>query len=351
MGSNLSDAVLHRLHPTLGIALSVATVVERNNLVLQEAVDGSSIELVLLILVLIGALVGQSPSCTGAVAFIPPAVEHGEIDNTVHQSLLARCSGSLKRTGRGVHPDIHTADQTASQLHIVVIEEDNLADKLRAMADFVNLLNESLSGSVSGVCLTGEEELYGILRIVDNLGKTVKVAEEKVSTLVRSEAACKTNDESVGVNLVEQAYNACRIALILQPVVTETVANILHELVLQCHAGFPHLLVAHLIDVFPDALVALVLHVLRAEVLLMQCLPLVCAPSGIVYTVRHVAHVTLGRIEVIDILILSVRKDLVLACGLFRHVARPDGSKHALADLSVKPAHAIHLLTGLAEEG
>ena len=68
----------------------------------------------------------------------------------------------------------------------------------------MDVLDEALTSTVSGVSLTCEEELYGIVRVVDNLCQTIEVGEEEVRTLVGGETASKTDDESVGVDLVEE---------------------------------------------------------------------------------------------------------------------------------------------------
>ena len=68
----------------------------------------------------------------------------------------------------------------------------------------MDVLDETLTCTVSGVCLTSEEELHGVVRVVDNLCQTIEVGEEEVRTLVGGETASKTDDESVGVDLVEE---------------------------------------------------------------------------------------------------------------------------------------------------
>ena len=201
----MRDRVLHGLHPTFAVALRcAAAVVERNDFVFEQAVDGSSIEFVLLTLVLVSAHIGECPTCTFAVAFVPPTVEYREVDNTIHECLLARSTRGFERTCGGVHPDVHTAHETTSQLHVVVVEEDDLTDELRTLRDVVDVLDETLTCTVSGVCLTSEEELHRVVRVVDNLSQTIEVGEEEVRTLVSRETTCKTDDEGVGVDLVEE---------------------------------------------------------------------------------------------------------------------------------------------------
>ena len=74
--SDGSDRVLDNLHPTSAVTLRVASIVERHDLVLQQAVDSSSIELVLMSLVLVCALLGKSPTSTLAVTLEPPTVKY-----------------------------------------------------------------------------------------------------------------------------------------------------------------------------------------------------------------------------------------------------------------------------------
>ena len=74
MRSNLGDRVLDNLDPVLRESLLVLVVVEGYDLVLEQTIDGSSVELVLIALVLIGALLGESPTGTLTIALQPPAI-------------------------------------------------------------------------------------------------------------------------------------------------------------------------------------------------------------------------------------------------------------------------------------
>ena len=108
MGRDSCDRAFHHLDPCFAIGLLAAIVVERDDVVLQQAIDGGSIQLVLVFLVLVGALLWQSPARTFAIAFNPPAIEHREIDHTVHFGLLARCSRGFQGARRRVHPNVDT---------------------------------------------------------------------------------------------------------------------------------------------------------------------------------------------------------------------------------------------------
>ena len=89
MRSYLSNRVLDSLHPTFRIALTVTCIVQRQDFIFQNTIDSSSIQLVLMLLVLISTFFCQRPSCTFTVAFQPPSVEYREVHNTIHQSFLA----------------------------------------------------------------------------------------------------------------------------------------------------------------------------------------------------------------------------------------------------------------------
>ena len=98
-------------------------VIQWQDVMLQQIIDGFGIQLVLVLFILISTFIGQCPSGILAVSFIPPTVQHGEIKHTVHQCLLARRTRSFCQPRRGIHPDIHTRDKMARQVHVVILQE------------------------------------------------------------------------------------------------------------------------------------------------------------------------------------------------------------------------------------
>ena len=207
MRRNLRDRILDGSNPAFRISLLVACIVQRQDFLFEDAVNGSGIQLVLVFLVLVSTFFRQRPTCTFTVAFQPPSVEYGEVYNTVHQRLLTGSTGCFERTCRSVQPDIHTRYEAACQLHIVVFEEDNLTQELGTAGDFDDSLNQSLTCAVR-VSLTCKQELYRIIGVVHNLRQTVQVGEQQVRTLISSETTPETNQQRIRVNLVQQRYNA-----------------------------------------------------------------------------------------------------------------------------------------------
>ena len=54
------------------------------------------------------------------------------------------------------------------------------------------------------VSLTGEQELYRIVRVVHNLSQTVEVSEQQVSTFVSSKTTTETDQQRIGIDLIHQ---------------------------------------------------------------------------------------------------------------------------------------------------
>ena len=81
-------------------------------------------------------------------------------------------------------------------------------------ADLEDVLDEALTTTIGGVCLTREEELYGVLGVIDDTLQTLEVGEEEVRTLVGSEATTEADDQSVGVDTFEDGYRRLGVALL-----------------------------------------------------------------------------------------------------------------------------------------
>ena len=319
------DRVLDDLNPIGAEALLVLLIIERHDLMLEQRIDCSCVKLILIALVLVGTLLRECPTGTLTIAFNPPTVKHGEVDHTVHLSLLTGCTRCFERTGRRVHPDVHTRNQATGQLHIVVLEEDNLTKELRTLADLINALNQALTGTISRMRLTREEEQNRTIGIVHNLAQTIEIGKQKMGTLIGSKATAEANHQCIGVDALKQRHHTSGIALVAKPLLGELIADILDEFVLQSHTGIPNLLIRYIVDGMPNLLIALIRHEGRIKVFVVNLTPFGSAPCGEVNAIGHIA----------DMILLGI-------------VAVPDGGKHLLAHPAVQLAHAIDFLTGVA---
>src|SRR3712207_523510 len=82
---------------------------------------------------------------------------------------------------------------------------------------FRSTLDQALSGAISRVCLTREEEQNGMFGVVHNLREALEVGKEQVSTLVSGETTAETYHQRVRINALQQRYYTSGIALILEP--------------------------------------------------------------------------------------------------------------------------------------
>ena len=324
---DLRHGVLDILDPLGAVALAVLRVVKRDDLVLEHLVDRSGIELILVRLVLVGAFLGQSPSCAFYVTLVPPSVFDREVEHAVHLCFLAGRTGCLQRAGRRVEPDIHTGDEAFRETHIVVLEEDDLTEELRHTADLDDTFDQALTTAISRVRFTGEEELNRIIGVVHQLVQTLQIREQQVRTFVGSETATETDDQVLRLHLIQRADDTGRITLALHPVLTELLLDEVHHLTFQTDTGSPDLLIRDIRIRLPHIQVGLVFHPSFRQIFLIYLLPIRCSPSRHMYAVGDVVHMQ-----------------------LLGEITGPNGAEHLLRYLAVQPAHAVCLLAGVERE-
>ena len=146
------------------------------------------------------------------------------------------------------------------------------------MADFKDLLDKSLSGTVGGVSLTREEEEHWMLGIVNNLAEAIQVGEEQMGALVSSKTTAEANHQRVRVDALKQGYHASRVALVAEPCLGKLLTDIGNELLLESHTGLPDFIVWNVVDTMPDRLIALVAHERLVEILVINLTPLCRCP-------------------------------------------------------------------------
>src|SRR3569832_1913881 len=154
--------ILRHLDPLLGIAVAVATIVERDDLFFEDIE-----QLVALFAVTEGAVVFRSewrdgPAVVAAVAYAPPAVEHALVQDTVDAGLLSGCTARLERILRRVQPHVDARDELAAEREVVAFEQDDLALELGATREIVDGLDDLLPGAVIGGEAPLEAEHQGV---------------------------------------------------------------------------------------------------------------------------------------------------------------------------------------------
>ena len=306
-------------------AVAAAVVVFRHDLLLDGVVNHLGVKLVLIALIGERAFHGQHPSRALLVAFDPPSVEYRELEHAVHDALLARRARRFERTGRGVEPYVHALHHAAGQLHVVILQEEDLAYELRHGGHFDDAFDEVLTRLVVRVRFAREDELHGTLLVVDDRRQPVEVGEQQVGALVGGEAAGETDGQHVGLDALDDLNHLARRVETHLIGVAVAAADMLYELVLEIHALVPQLFVGNLVDLLP-------------------CRDVVGVPLESVGEIAGVQAAHAGRDPRREVHAVGDVPDMKLVF----EVARPHAAQNILRHLAVEPRHAVHLLREVA---
>ena len=324
---DVSDTALNRLNPLVRNVVSTTVVVLRNDLLLDGGVDHLCIQLILETLVSVGTLHRQCPTGTLLVALNPPTVENRELHYTVHHTLLTAGTRCLQRTSRSIQPYIDTLNHLASQLHIVVLQEEDLTHELGHSRYLYDALDQILTGLIVRVSLTCEYELYGALLVINDSSQTIEVREEQVCTLIGCKTASETDSQHVGLQTLNDANHLTgRIQTYLLGV-AYALADVVDQTTLQEHTLLPELLIVDLVYLLPSRDIVRMTRETIVEVARVETAQVRSGPSGEVNTIGYVADMQ-----------------------LILEVTRPHIAQDILAHLTVQPRHTINLLREVASQ-
>ena len=121
--------------------------------------------------------------------------------------------------------------------------------------------------------LPREEELYGILRIIDDALQTLEVGKEEMGTLIGSETTTEADQKSIRVDPIEYRYGRFGITTTLDPLLSVEGADMLDQMKLNLLVRLPYLFVRYGLDLRPRILGRLILDKVLAEVLEIELLP------------------------------------------------------------------------------
>src|SRR5262245_7584138 len=93
------------------------------------------------------------------IAFAPPAIEDAQVQAAVAAGFLAAGTGGFERAARVVQPYVATGNHLARNVHIVILDEDEVALQLAVFAEMDDMLNEFLSIVIARVRFAGINEL------------------------------------------------------------------------------------------------------------------------------------------------------------------------------------------------
>ena len=315
----------------------VDIIVCRDDLVLKDIVNGRGIQVVLEALVVVGTLLRQSPAGARLVALDPPPVENGEMHHAVHRSLLTGSSGSLLGTRRVVEPHIHALDHTLCKRDVIAGHEDDLADEAVLLGDLDDLLDEVLAGLVGGMGLSGEDELYRTVGVVDDGVEPVQVGEEQGRALIGREATGEADRQHVVAERLLDGHDLAGRIVHRHHRVGQAPLDIGHKVALELLADSPDLLIGKFVHSVKALLVIVMCLELGAEHLGVQLLPLLRRPGGIVDAVGHVAHMELlgkvSRVHVGEDVLADLAMEHGHAVDVLRDVRGEDAHRELLVDV------------------
>jgi hypothetical protein len=130
---------------------------------------------------------------------VPPAVERAQIQCAVRRGFHPACATRFERTSRRAQPDVRALSHRTRDGHVVAFQEDQAAAEFGAAAERDDLLDQFFAGVIARVSLSGEDNLHGTARIVQNPRQAFGIAQQQVRAFVRRKSPSEPNGQSVGI--------------------------------------------------------------------------------------------------------------------------------------------------------
>ncbi len=261
--------------------------------------------------------------------------------DSVHGSLLSRGAGSLLRTGRSIHPNIHALNQPFGEGNVIAGQENDLADEAILLGYLDDLLDEILPCLVGGMGLAGKEELNRTLRIVHDRVQPVQIAEEQRRSLVGGEPPSETDGQYVIAQVVLDGDDLARRVVVAKSGIADP---FLHDPDQACLQGFPDrpdLLVRNLVDFFKALLVIVMGREFRTEDPRMHLFPFGSSPGRIMDPVRDIADEQflrqVTRVHIAEDLLAHLAVQHRNAVDILRDVGGKNAHRELFMDIA--PVH------------
>src|ERR1700722_1172804 len=145
------------------------------------------------------AAVTDGPADLRRICFGPPAIQLGKIQPAINEHFHAAGSTRFPGASRGVHPQIHTLNQLLGHEQIVITQEDYARAYFRAIRTLDPLADHLLTLCVLWMSFASEDELNRMLAVGENVQQALRIAQEKIGTLVSGETASETESERVSI--------------------------------------------------------------------------------------------------------------------------------------------------------
>src|SRR5437879_433449 len=107
------------------------------------------------------SIFANSKAVGAIVTLAPPAIEDAEIQEAMSTGFHAAGAGGLEWATRRVEPNVAAGDHLASDVHIVILDENQVALQVAVFAEMNDVLDVALPIVIPRVGLAGEHELNG----------------------------------------------------------------------------------------------------------------------------------------------------------------------------------------------
>ncbi len=189
----------HKGYPAAGDVVRPALIVKRHDFLFEQIVEGPALNLVLVLDIFVDFAFPDGPAVVALVSFAPPPVENTHVEAAVESHLHAAGAAGLHGAERGVEPDIDPLHQMPGNLHVVIFNKNNSVAEALLVRGLHQLADQLLPLLVLGVGLAGEQDLYRHLRVIENPGKPVKVAQQQSAAFVGGKTPGETDGQHLGV--------------------------------------------------------------------------------------------------------------------------------------------------------
>ena len=250
-----SHGSFHASDPLVRKPVGVAVVEQRNDLFLQDSVDGPGFDSVLIVEIFVQFASADSPAGVGLVSLSPPAINGAHVYDAVGGGLHPAGAAGLAGAKRGIEPYVCSLKQVAGHGHIVVFNEDHASSKLLLPAETNHLLDQLLAWVVLGMRFSCEDDLNGAGLVVQYPGQPIWIAQDQGGAFVGGEPAAESDGQGFRVQHFARFLYLGWGSTPLLELPTQAPSNKGYQSLPPPLVGAPKLLVGNLIHPRPYALV------------------------------------------------------------------------------------------------
>ncbi len=144
--------------------------------------------------------VSDPPAVLAVITFAPPAVWNAQIQHSVDRRLDPACARRLHRPDGVVQPHVHALDQPAGDVHVVVLDEENMTPQRRILDNAEYVTDQVLALPVARMRLARKNYAHRpVLRRADGT-QSLYIVEDHPGPLVPRKTPRKSDPQRLAVD-------------------------------------------------------------------------------------------------------------------------------------------------------